>query len=68
MRLPIEILIRLIVSIVVVVALVVILIKYRDDHDMTVYPDSLEVMRQRYERGEISKEDYEEQKRRRGKD
>lgn len=61
-----ETLIRAIITIAAVVAIVVVLIRHPEDRDMTVYPDSLNIMKEKYEKGEITKAAYEEQKKRRG--
>ncbi|MCF3944813.1 SHOCT domain-containing protein [Oceanobacillus alkalisoli] len=65
---PEAMIIRLIVTAVVLVIIVVILIRFRNGHSPEADPsDSLDIMKRRYEEGEITKEDYEEAKRRRGK-
>lgn len=64
---PTEMIIRLIITAVVIVVLAIILIRFRSGKSQTDAQDSLEIMKERYERGEITKADYEEAKRRRGK-
>lgn len=65
---PEAMIIRLIVTAVVLVSIIVILIRFRNGNSTETGPsDSLDVMKKRYEKGEITKEDYEEAKRRRGK-
>lgn len=64
---PTEMIIRLIVTAIIVVVLAIILIRFRNGKSNTAARDSLEIMKERYEKGEITKEDYEEAKRRRGK-
>lgn len=65
---PWEAVVRAIIGVAAVVAIVIVIIRHPEDRDMTVYRDSLDVLKEKYERGEITKEAYEEQKRRRGKD
>lgn len=65
---PEAMIIRLIVTAVVLVIIVVILIRFRNGNSTEAGPsDSLDIMKRCYEEGEITKEDYEEAKRRRGK-
>ena len=64
---PTEFIVRIVLSAVVLVVLVIILIRFSGRNSQSSARDSLEIMKERYEKGEISKEDYEEAKRRRGK-
>ncbi|MCM3740523.1 SHOCT domain-containing protein [Oceanobacillus luteolus] len=64
---PTEMIIRLILAAILFVVIVIILVRFRRGKSNTDARDSLEIMKERYEKGEITKEDYEEQKRRRGK-
>lgn len=62
-----EMVIRIVISIVLFIVIVIILMKFRrkgNDHDPV---DSLSMMKQRLEKGEITAEEYEEAKNRRGK-
>lgn len=65
---PTEMIIRLILAAVLLVVIIIILIRFRRRNSETDPRDSLVIMKERYEKGEITKEDYEEAKRRRGKD
>lgn len=57
--------IRLILTVVVIIVIAYILFKFRASKHST--DSSLDIMKKRYEQGEISKEDYEEAKRKQGK-
>lgn len=62
-----EFIVRSVITIIVLIVIVIILLRFRDGKSKTAARDSLDIMRERYEKGELSKEDYEEAKRRRGK-
>ncbi|MBN6205450.1 SHOCT domain-containing protein [Ralstonia pickettii] len=64
---PTEFIIRMALSAIVLIVLVIILIRFSGKNSKSSARDSLEIMKERYEKGELSKEDYEEAKRRRGK-
>lgn len=64
---PTEFIIRIILSVIVLIVLVIILIRFSGKNSKSTARDSLDIMKERYEKGELSKEDYEEAKRRRGK-
>lgn len=57
--------IRIILAIVVLIVLLIILTRFRRSKNPA--KDSLEILKERYENGEISKGEYEEAKQRRGK-
>jgi len=63
---PVEFIIRAVITVIVLIVLVIILVRFRDGKSNTAAKDSLDIMKERYEKGELSKEDYEEAKRRRG--
>lgn len=63
---PVEFIIRIVFTVVVLIVLAIILLRFREGKSNTSARDSLEIMKERYEKGELSKEDYEEAKRRRG--
>ena len=65
--LPTEFIIRIVLSAVVLLVLVIILMQSRNGKSQTSARDSLDVMKERLEKGEISDEDYEAAKKRRGK-
>ncbi|UJL46881.1 SHOCT domain-containing protein [Virgibacillus sp. NKC19-16] len=62
-----ESIIRIILSIIVLIVIIVILSRFRVNKGKTPPDDSLEVMEKRLENGEITQEEYDEAKRRRGK-
>lgn len=64
---PGEFIFRIALTIIVLVVLVIILIRSLKGKTYKNARDSLDIMRERYEKGEITKEAYEEAKRRRGK-
>ncbi|HLR52177.1 MAG TPA: SHOCT domain-containing protein [Candidatus Avamphibacillus sp.] len=57
--------VRLILSLIVLIVLAYILIKFRANKNSR--GDSLDILQERLEKGEITQEDYDEAKRRRGK-
>jgi len=57
--------VRLILSLIVLIVLAYILIKFRANQNSR--GDSLDILQERLEKGEITQEDYDEAKRRRGK-
>ncbi|MFD2760014.1 SHOCT domain-containing protein [Lentibacillus juripiscarius] len=58
--------IRIILAVIVLVVMLVILFRFRGGKN-TRRKGSLEIMRKRYEKGEITKEEYENAKERQGK-
>ena len=65
--LPTEFIIRIVLSAVVLLVLVIILIRSRKGKTQASARDSLDVMKERLEKGEITQEDYDDAKKRRGK-
>lgn len=59
--------VRIVLTIIVLIVMAVILFRFRAGKGNSARRDSLEIMKERMEKGEISKEDYEEMKRKRGK-
>jgi len=57
--------VRLILTLIVLIVLAYILIKFRANKNSR--EDSLDILKERLKKGEITQEDYEEAKRRRGK-
>lgn len=57
--------VRLVIGIIVLIVLVWILIQFRAKKNPR--PDSLEILRERMEKGEITEEEYEAAKKKRGK-
>ena len=64
---PTEFIIRIVLSAVVLIVLVIILIRSKRGKTQVSARDSLEVMKERLEKGEITQEDYDNAKKRRGK-
>jgi putative membrane protein len=63
----IEMVIRVILSIILLIVIIVILSKFARRNKENDPADSLTLMKKRFEEGEITEEEYEEAKRRRGK-
>lgn len=59
--------IRIILSFILLVVIIVILTRFRAGNSRTEARDSLAIMKERLDRGEITEEEYEEAKRKRGK-
>ncbi|WP_087974450.1 hypothetical protein [Oceanobacillus rekensis] len=64
---PIEFNVRLVISAIIFIVIIIILIKFRAGTTKSNAKDSLAIMKEKLDRGEISEKDYEEAKRRRGK-
>lgn len=64
---PGEFIFRIALTIIVLVILIIILVRSFKGKTHKNARDSLDIMKERYEKGEITKETYEEAKRRRGK-
>jgi putative membrane protein len=64
---PLPLSVRIVLTIIVLIVLIIILIRFTRKKSETSARDSLVVMRERMERGEISEEEYEEARRTRGK-
>lgn len=62
-----EYVIRIILSIIVLIVIIIILSRFRVNKEKTPPADSLEMMEKRLENGEITQEEYDEAKGRRGK-
>ena len=65
--LPTEFIIRIVLSAIVLLVLVIILIRSSKGKTKATARDSLDVMKERLEKGEITQEDYDDAKKRRGK-
>ena len=65
--LPTEFIIRIVLSAVVLIVLVIILIRSKRGKTQVSARDSLDVMKERLEKGEITQKDYDDAKKRRGK-
>jgi len=59
--------VRIVFSVILLVVIIIILSKFRATKSKTNARDSLTVMKERLERGEITEEDYENAKKRQGK-
>lgn len=64
---PGEFMFRIALTVIVLLVLVIILVRSLKGKTHKNARDSLDIMKERYEKGEITKEAYEEAKRRRGK-
>ena len=64
---PIDLNIRMVLSAIILIVIIVILIKFRAGKTRTNPRDSLSIMKDKLDRGEITEKDYNEAKRRRGK-
>lgn len=64
---PIDLNIRMVLSAIILIVIIVILIKFRAGKTRTNRRDSLSIMKDKLDRGEITEKDYNEAKRRRGK-
>ena len=64
---PMELIVRFVLTIIIFIIIIVILSKFRAEKSQPETDDSLEIMKKRLERGEITQEDLKEAKRRRGK-
>ncbi|WP_067726457.1 SHOCT domain-containing protein [Oceanobacillus damuensis] len=64
---PVELIVRLVLSLVILIVLIVILSKFRSRKRPADGRDSLTIMKERMEKGEITEEEYIEAKKRRGK-
>lgn len=64
---PVELIVRFAVTIIIFIIIIIILSKFRAKKSQTREDDSLEMMKKRLESGEITEDDFEEAKRRRGK-
>jgi len=62
-----EWIIRIIISVIILIVLIIILSKFRARKSEPDKADSLAIMKKRLEEGEITEEEFEEAKRRRGK-
>jgi putative membrane protein len=59
--------VRIVLTIIVIIVLVIILIRFTRKKTETSSRDSLVVMKERMEKGEISEEEYEEARKKRGR-
>ncbi|GAB3790851.1 SHOCT domain-containing protein [Virgibacillus kimchii] len=59
--------VRIVLTIIVLIVLIIILIRFTRKKSEISPRDSLVIMKERMERGEISEEEYEEARKRRGK-
>ncbi|MGJ9459508.1 SHOCT domain-containing protein [Oceanobacillus sp. CF4.6] len=64
---PVEWIVRIVLSIIILIILIVILSKFRSGKFQPNAKDSLTIMKERLERGELTEEEFKEAKRRRGK-
>ncbi|GAB3046148.1 SHOCT domain-containing protein [Virgibacillus ainsalahensis] len=64
---PIEVYIRIGLSIVILIAIIIILVRFKRRKSEGNPRDSLQLMKERLEKGEITQEEYDEAKRKRGK-
>jgi len=62
-----EMIIRIVLSLIILTVIIIILSKFRRSSKKIDPGDSLSIMKERLEKGEITEEEYEEAKRRRGK-
>ncbi|MFA1822872.1 SHOCT domain-containing protein [Virgibacillus oceani] len=59
--------VRIVLTIIVLIVLIIILVRFTRKRTGTSSRDSLVVMKERMKRGELSEEEYEEARRKRGK-
>lgn len=62
-----EMVVRIIVTVLILIVMVIILSKFRRKNKNNDPADSLAIMKERLEKGEITEAEYEEAKKRRGK-
>jgi putative membrane protein len=62
-----ELNVRLVLSAIILIVIIIILIKFRVGKTKSNAKDSLAIMKEKLDRGDITEKDYEEAKRRRGK-